>query len=249
MRLQEKICLRALLLMAGIWAHTAQAQEFSIRKVELDGEKINVHYDLIDTTAGRTYTINLYSSIDNFTTPLLKVSGAMGLEVKPGMNQKIIWNAKEEIGDFEGRVGLEVRGKVYVPFIRLKGFEDQSMRRRGVKFDVLWTGGRVSSLLNFELFRNGKFVAAPQTNIAASLGKTEITIPKSIRPGKNYQFKITDSKNKDDIVFTSSFKIKARYPAWTKIILLGGLGAAVYFITSGDDESDIVDPLLPPSKK
>lgn len=234
-----------LILLFALSVINIHAQEFSIKKLELDGEKINIYYDLIDTTVNHTYTINLYSSLDNFTAPMLKVAGAIGLEIRPGLNQKIVWSAKEEIGPFEGRVALEVRGKLYVPFVRLIGFADQRVRKRGVKFDVIWSGGRASSLLNFELYRNGKFVAAPQTNIAASLGKTEITIPKSVKIGKDYQFKIVDSKNKEDMVFTNHFRIKARFPILLKIGILGGIGAGAYLLTSGSEPEEIVDPLIP----
>src|SRR4249919_2005967 len=50
-----------------------QAQEFTIKKVELTGESIILHYDLIDTIKARTYSINVYSSKDNFMSPLQKI--------------------------------------------------------------------------------------------------------------------------------------------------------------------------------
>lgn len=225
----------------------ASAQEFTIKKMELDGDRINIYYDLIDTTANRTYTVNLYSTIDNYTSPLLKVSGDQGLEVKPGINRKIVWNAKEEMGDYEGKIGFEIKGKAYVPFIKFKGFKDQRVRKRGVKFDMLWTGGRVNSLLNFELYRNGKFVAAPGTNVPASLGKVAIVIPLSVKTGNNYQFKITDSKNKDDIVFTETFRVRPKYPFILKAGVLAAIGAGVYFITSGGSSTEVLPDIVDPS--
>src|SRR5882724_3153880 len=99
----------------------AQAQEFAIKKVEVATDKVFIFYDLIDTISSRTYTVNIYSSRDSYVSPLQKVQGDLGLEVKPGRNRKITWNAKDELGgDFEGKVGLEVRGKLYIPFIRFQ---------------------------------------------------------------------------------------------------------------------------------
>src|SRR5205085_7876759 len=90
----------------------ATAQNFTIKRVELEGDLVNIYYDLMDTTARRTYTVNLFSSRDNFITALEKVSGDMGLEVKPGPNRKISWNTREELGNaFEGEVSLEIRGR------------------------------------------------------------------------------------------------------------------------------------------
>src|SRR5690348_4468582 len=94
------------------------AQEFAIKKIEITAEQVVVHYDLIDTTRYRTYTIRVYSSADKFLAPLAKLAGDAGLEVKPGVNKKIVWNSKEELGaSFIGNVELEVRGRVYIPFI------------------------------------------------------------------------------------------------------------------------------------
>jgi hypothetical protein len=226
------------------------AQEFAIKKMEVAGDKINIYYDLIDTTNNRTYTINLYSTMDSFTTPLTKVSGDLGLEVKPGMNRKITFNAKEELGEYEGKIGFEIKGRVYVPFIKFNGFKDQEVRKRGVKFDMLWSGGRANSLLNFELYKDGKFIAAPHTNVAASVGKIEVMIPKNVKPGRDYQFRITDSRNKDDMVFTDKFRIKRKFPLALKVGVLALVGGAAYFLTSGDDApptgpEDIIDPLTP----
>ena len=225
------------------------AQEFSIKKVELDGENINLYYDLIDTTFNRTYSINIYASNDNFIAPLTKTSGDLGLEVKPGIGRKVIVNAKQEFGEYEGSVGFEIRGKAYIPFIAVKGFKDQTTRKRGVKFDILWTGGRANSLINFELYRNGKFIAAPVTNVAASVGKVVMTIPKSVKPGRDYQFRIIDSKNKDDLIYTSKFRVKAKVPFIAKAGMVAVVGGVVYLLTSGSSGADdIVDPIIPKGK-
>src|SRR5258705_12516624 len=65
---------------------------------ELDGDYVFFNYSLIDSTLGRTYTVNLYTSKDNFTYPLQKVKGDIGIEIQPGVNKKIERNAKQEFG-------------------------------------------------------------------------------------------------------------------------------------------------------
>ena len=76
--------------MAIVLSWTAAAQEFSIKKIEVTAEQVIVHYDLIDTTRFRTYTIRVYSSSDKFLTPLKNVSGDVGFEVAPGTFKNII---------------------------------------------------------------------------------------------------------------------------------------------------------------
>src|SRR6266849_543249 len=86
----------------------AAAQEFSIRKVEMTGESIILHYDLVDTVKARTYTIDAYSSTDSYLSPLKQVKGDVGLEVKPGTGKKITWSSREELGTtFKGDIEIE----------------------------------------------------------------------------------------------------------------------------------------------
>jgi len=225
----------------------ARAQEFSIKKVEIAGDKVFVFYDLIDTISSRTYTINLYSSRDSYVSPLVRVDGDLGLEVKPGRNRRITWNAKDELGaDFEGKVGLEVKGKLYVPFIRFQGFKDHIVRKRGVPFDIVWSGGRANSLINFELLKDDKLINVPQNNVAASVGKATIRIPKNIKPGDNYRFRIIDSKNKDDVVYTDAFRVKRKIPLVLQVLPVLVVGSVIYIITRQEDPvPEIADPITP----
>ena len=222
------------------------AQDFKIKKLEQVGDKINLYYDLIDSVENskRTYSISLYASRDSYTSPLTKVTGDIGQIVKPGGNKKITWNAKEELGaDFEGKVSLEVRGKEFIPFLKLDGFNNKRAWKRGGKEDVTWSGGRANSLINFELYNDGKFVSAPHTSIATSLGKYSIVIPKNTKPGDGYTFRIADSKNKEEYIFTEEFSIHRKIPLAAKALAFLGVGTAIYFLTQSDANNDIPDPL------
>lgn len=206
-----------------------RAQEFSIRQLEMRGDQLAVHYDLIDTVKDHTYTIYVYSSKDNFLNPLEKVTGDAGLEVKPGKNRRIIWNAKEELGStFAGEVELEIRGRLYVPFIRFEGFQDIEVRKRGVPFLVKWSGGTRQNILNFQLYQDGKlkhtFANAPNNS------EHRLTIPTSIKPGHGYYFKISDTKNKDQVVITPAFQVKRRFSLVLKAIPVLLAAGVIYFL-------------------
>ena len=219
----------ALFAFVQLCGTITEAQDFAIKRVELDGELVNVYYDLLDTTARRTYTVNLFSSRDNYITPLEKASGDLGLEVTPGSNRKISWNTREELGNaFEGEVTLEIRGRIYIPFVRLDGNYTSVMRMK--PYEVTWTGGTQQNILYFDLY-NGEEKITSFPNIA-NVGHYTMTIPSSVKPGKGYYFKITDSKNKDQIVNTKQFAIKSKYPLILKavpVVLIGGL---VYWLTT-----------------
>jgi len=206
------------------------AQEFAIKKVEITAETVILHYDLIDTVKTRTYTLSVYSSRDNFLSPLQKVGGDVGLEVRPGQNKRITWRSREELGSFfEGDVELEIRGRLYIPFIRFEGFQDGMVFKRGVPKTVTWTGGTRQNILNLSIYnKDGKFIDAI-ANVANSNSK-ELTIPNSVKAGSGYYFLVADSKNKDQVMKTSTFTVKRKLPLLLKVVpilILGGVIIAV----------------------
>lgn len=232
------------LLLIGASFVQSRAQEFSIKTVELTADQIVLHYDLIDSTKNRTYTIFVYTSKDNFLAPITKLSGDAGLEVKPGINKRIVWNSKEELGNaFEGDVELEVRGRVYIPFIRFDSFDKVTSRKRGMPFIVKWSGGTRQNILNFELYKGGKLVYT-FPNIGNNY-EYKVVLPTTVKPGKGYFFKISDSKDKDQVVLTSTFGVKRKVPLLLKAIPVVAVGGLVYLFTSGKKGVSDLDPPPP----
>lgn len=226
------------------------AQEFSISNLELTLSGITIHYNLVDTVKARTYTIHVYSSVDKYLNPLQKVSGDIGLEVSPGINKKIVWNALEELGSsFKGDVELEVRGRVYVPFIRFEGFQDIEVRKRNVPFNVKWSGGTRQNVLNFQLYNKENKLVHVFPNVGNEF-EYKVIIPTSVKPGADYYFRISDSRNKDQVVVTPSFSIRRRVPLAVKGIPLIATGITLYMLLQPGDDVDLVasPPLFPPGK-
>jgi len=216
----------------------AFSQNFAITRVEVSGGLVNIYYDLIDTVADRTYTVNVFSSNDNFISRLDKVTGDLGLEVRPGMDKKISWNAHDELNPaFEGTVSLEVRGSVYIPFVRLDGLYKNI--KRGQAYEITWRGGTEQNILNFDLYRGSeKITGFP--NIA-NVGYHTFVVPAFVTPGKDYYFKITDTKNKDQIVNTSRFTIKRKIPLLFKILPLVAIGVLVATLSKRSTDGGVPD--------
>jgi hypothetical protein len=216
------------------------AQQLDVNRVELTGDHVILYYNLMDSVAGRTYSINLYSSRDNFLNPLTQVTGDLGIEVKPGIQRKVMWNAKQELGaDFNDKVAIELRARIYIPFLRFDSFEKI---KRGKPTQITWRGGTPQNILNFELYRNGK----KETTIpnVPNAGHTAMLIPMSVKPGKGYSFRISDSKNKDLVVQTSTFAVKPKVPFLVKVLPLVVIGAVVPLVGGGGEggEKSIPDP-------
>ena len=235
----------ATILLATVLSPPAYSQEFTMKNLEMAGDNLIIHYDLLDSVKNRTYTISVFSSKDDFLSPLPQVKGDVGLEVRPGTNRKIIWPAKEALGAaFSGKVSFEIRGRVYVPFVRFTGFSDYKLIKRAKPYVVTWTGGTRQNILNFDLY-NGEDKVWTEAGVA-NTGNFELTIPSSVRPGKNYHFRISDSKNKDEVVNTGTFTIKRKIPLAMKVIPLLAAGGIVYLLGGGTDGPEpISDPLKP----
>ncbi len=217
-------------------------QEISIKNIELDGDHVFISYSLIDSTLGRKYTVNLFSSKDNFATPLRKINSDIGIEIQPGINKKIDWNAKEEFGhDFEGKVAFEIRSKIYIPFLALKEFDFKKLKR-GNAYEITWSGGRPQNILNFDLCRGEKCVAS-FSNIA-NMGHYTLVIPMHVKPGDGYQFKISDTKNKDELIHSGTFSIVRKAPLLLKVMPVVMLGVAGYFVWGNptDPHKNDIDP-------
>ena len=232
--------LKIIFLLFFALSGQAYSQDFVIKRVEIAGGLVNIYYDLLDTVANRTYTVNVYSSKDNFISRLEKVSGDQGLEVSPGIGKKITWNAHEELGTvFQGTVSVEVRGSVYIPFVRLEGLYKNI--KRAQPYEINWSGGTEQNILNFDLYRGTeKIFGFP--NIA-NVGYHTFTVPAYVKPGKDYYFKITDTKNKDQIVNTTHFTIKRKIPLAFKVLPV--VAVAIFVATLSKHSSDTGIPEAP----
>lgn len=235
-----------LVLLSLALPFAGSAQEVKITQVELQANgDVQLTYNLKDDQLDRKYSLYLYTSADNFIQPLEKVTGDVGVDLTVGDNKKMTWRAKEELGEtFKGGVSLEMKGSIYVPFIALDGFDDYKTFKRGKPYDVAWTGGRGDNVLSFELYRGDEKVKVLEER--PNVGNTVIVIPSDVKPGR-YKFKISDSRNKDEVVYTMDFLVKRKIP----LVATLGLAAVVagtigYFATAGpDEEAKIGEPPLP----
>jgi hypothetical protein len=210
----------------------AAAQTVTIKKVELAGEKVIVHYDLDDGNPNNEYLMSLYSSKDNFATPLTKVTGDVGMEIKPGTNKRIEWNIIQEYGGYKGKLALEVKGKVYVPFVKLQGFDTKKTYARGKSHPVKWKSGN-NNPINIELYNGGERITGEINH--PNNGSYSLFIPKHAKNGKEYRLKISDPKNSEEVIYSGYFKVGPKVPLWMKIapiVVVGGVGA--YFLTKDD---------------
>lgn len=243
-----------LLVVAAFVTYAAQAQTVVIKKVELAGENVIVHYDLDDSNPNNEYLINLYSSKDNYFAALTKVTGDVGVEVKPGSNKKIVWRIRDEYGGYKGKIALEIRGKVYVPFVKLQEFDTKKTYKKGTTIDLKWKSNAPNPI-NIELYKGGQRVGGDM-NIPNN-GSHSLYLEKHLSNGKDYRLKLTDTKHPDEVIYSDYFKVAPKIPMIVKV----GAGVAVAAVIvvlvtksggkkngtddDGDDPSEIGLPKLP----
>lgn len=221
-----------------------RAQSANITKVEFAGDEVIISYTLESPNTGNRFLMSLYSSKDNFSVPLTKVKGDVGQEVKPGENQ-IIWNIRQELGNYKGRLSLEVRGRVYVPFVKLQNFLTTAAYKRGKLYDVLWKPGNADPL-NIELYKGDQRVQGSMAQ--PNNGSFTLNIPSHTAPGGDYKLKITSTRSNDEVIITPLFRIKPKVPFLLKVFVplavIGG-GAAAFMGGSKDAGSGTTNSDLP----
>lgn len=224
-----------LLLFLVLLSTTTFAQTLIIKKVELAGEKVIVHYELDDGNPNNEYLITLYSSKDNFATALTKVSGDVGMEVKPGTDKTIVWNIIQEYGGYKGKLALEVKGKVYVPFVRLQPLDTKKTYARGKSHAIKWKPG-TSNPINIELYNGGERITGEINH--PNNGSFNLFIPKHAKPGKEYRLKISDPRNSEEVIYSSYFKVGPKVPLWMKVAPVVVVGVVVGILLGGGDPPD-----------
>lgn len=222
---------QTLLLVCVLAVYTlSHAQTASIKKVELAGEKIIVHYDLDDSNPANEYQIQLFASQSNFATALTKVQGDIGNEVKPGSNKKIEWNVREEIGPYKGRLSLEIRGRMFMAVARFNNISEGDKFKRGKSRLVNWRPGN-SNPVNIELLKDGNPIKTEMNQ--PNNGAFNLFIPANSKVGADYTLRITDTKNTADFVVSQPFSVQRKIPLGLKVLPVVAVGAAAVLLGGG----------------
>jgi hypothetical protein len=213
--------------LAFLISHCVSGQELNIDYIEFAGRNVIVHYDLDDgTNSNRQFLVQLYSSQDNYTTPLTRISGDVGTEVSAGFDKKIVWDITKELGStYKGEIALELRGRVYVPFVKLQGLDAGKVFKRGKNYPLNWTSGNLTGHVNIELF-NEKNERLWGENNVSNVGKFDWFIPTGVRKGNNYVLKFTNTKDRNDVVYSKPFVIKPKISMVVKLAAIGVVAVA-----------------------
>ena len=235
-----------ILFFVACVTHYGFSQNVDIDFIELVGRNVVVHYNLDDgANSSRQFLVQLYSSQDNFTTPLTRVSGDFGSEVTAGIDKKIVWDITKELGSFKGNVALELRGRVYVPFVKIKDIDEDQIFKRGKNYPVNWTSGNLSGQVNIELFNAAGERIWGENNVP-NVGKFDWYVQGNIKKGKNYKLKFTNAKDRNDVVYSLPFIIKPKIPLLVKVAGVLAIAVGIEVLSSNAKSNSEAKPLVGP---
>src|SRR5258708_39249685 len=91
----------------------------NVKASPLQDGKVTVTYDIIGGKANQKFIIELYGSHNNFSSPLIQVTGDVGKDIFGGPGKRIVWSASDELDDYKGEVNFRIKGSAMaMTFIR-----------------------------------------------------------------------------------------------------------------------------------
>ena len=234
-----------LLVSFLVWATaSSHAQIVENINASFDGEKMVITYDLRFTDANQKFKIVLYSSQDNYSQPLMLVTGDTGENVLPGKVKRVVWDAKSVLPTyFDGDIRIKIKAsKMAAPKLI---FDPLTLKtyKRGRTISIKWTGGYATDMVIIELYKEKTFnllVADKMNNTAAY----EWKMPKSVK-GRNYTLRITNAARPDEQAESQAFRVKPSVPFLVKILPILAAGGIIA-LSSGDSPGPHDTPLPGP---
>lgn len=233
---QNESMVRVLSIIGLFLCTTAIGQTFQNIRTRVDEDKIIIIYDLISLEPGSKVSVSLFSSHNNFESPLTDVTGDVGM-VLPGPNRRISWKAGEQVTNAE-QITFRFTGEIVRKLSFISPGVDGKIKRGG-NSTITWQGGKSDEQVTITLVKPDEvFVELTKTD---NTGSYSWKVPKKLKTGSGYSLRITGSENSSE----QRFSVKRKVPIiWFAIPVVG---TVIYFISTGADDgiSDLPDAPSP----
>ncbi len=226
-----------------------QAQRIeNVNAVLNQNETITIRYDLIGSDQNQRFRISIFSSHNNFSSPLNRVSGDVGNDIAPGTNRTILWQAKDELGNYSGNLTFEVRGSVIAATqtgpqpLTFTSPKVNDAFKIGKSMNILWQGGIPNNDVKLELFQND--IRLRNIGTSPNRGNYSYSVPTDLK-GDGFAIKLFNLSDPNASVLSGSFKIRGKTPVYIKLIPVGvaaGVGVALLLGGKKKDCTDVCDP-------
>jgi len=216
---------------------SAFSQKIENLKAVPVGDRIVITYDLNAEVPGDKYDIQIYCSYNNFSNPLKYIRGDVGNGLPPGSGKRIEWEAKAELGNYQGDLSFEIRAEVKAIF----AFKNSvTNTKRGKPLTLAWRGGLKSEEVKVTLLKEG----VEQSSLAtvSNNGDYQWTVPTKQKTGDGYQVRLVNGK---ETITSERFSIRHKVPTIVKILPVVVIGAVVAFLgskNSSDKDKNLAEP-------
>ena len=231
--------------------------------VSIEDLDLVVAYNVAGVSEGQLFDVSLYSSKDNFSTPLTcdNIQGTVGYKIPIESTNSIIVKNPLEVLEGISNVSFKVKLElVYNPVTLREPSGEAFKQRRKKPMTVLWRGGLKNEPINFDLYRYDELVEDDFYSTRNN-GSAEFKMPK-VDKGEGYSMRM-DFNSMDVPVELPPLTVKSKKSGFARIFNLALLyaiaDAGVYFgagidtplmtaIVGSHDEDDIVpqDPTVSP---
>lgn len=215
-----------LLLSPNLIKHSFAQSAENVSFLMKDGH-VEISYDLIGIVNRDLYVVSVYGSHNDFSSPLIFVTGDVGKNVRPGKRKKIDWELAKEAPGFNGDITFRFSiDWVLTTTVLPITFSNPSggSIRKGRAIIIEWQGGIYGPEKTLELYKGTKLIA---TVGSTTIREVTWTLPDSIRKGRHYQFRLTGPNENATSPF---FHIRAKTPLLLKLSPLLVAAAVIPFI-------------------
>lgn len=227
--------------------YSSYSQSITNVNAQLSGDVVNITYNLNADDPNQEFDIRLYSSHNNFSSPLQLVAGDVGRGVRAGTGKRIVWRARDELGTYSGSIQFEVRGNpIGAPSdaLTITKPEAGDSFKKGSILPVQWRGGIPNQNIKLELYQNT--IMLRDIGTTPNTGNYSWNIPTDLK-GSGYNVKLFNVNEPNAAVFSGTFKIKGKLPLAVKLLPIAAAGgvAALLLGGGGGGDGDCQDPCNP----
>ena len=236
----RKLYYRLSFILIGIFTfyHQSAAQSVSGVEVNIVGDNLQITYAMAGLRDGQKFNVELYSSLDNYTTPLSddRITGDLGddIDLKSG-NQIIIAEPLETLGAITGDLNFKIRATLIFNPVSVSDPITFFKQKRGKKFSTVWTGGLAGETVEFDLYRNNELIL---DNFYSTINNrsAEFKFPK-VALGTGYTMMMEFESLNNDVTLPD-FEVKRKKSIFGRVFGLMILAAAADFYLYGSS-SDV----------
>ncbi len=238
------------LILSLTLSSTVSAQRLANISAIFDDEKVLITYDLLAEHADDKFSVQVYSSHDNFQSPLSLLVGDAGENIIPGNTRRITWDAKRSLPtDFTGVITFKIKARTLVALhhpmrLELKPLHSTSYKKGG-RLNIEWNGGKQGELIAIELLKGNnviKKIADVENNNVYSW-----SISAREKKSSGYSLRITKVADQNVSATSQTFRITPKIQTWIKLTPLIIIGGVVAILASKPDEEepDLPGPITP----